>query len=96
VAVGQVEANLGGDVYKKRIARKGAGKRGGYRVIILFRYNERLFFVFGYPKSVLSNIKESAVRGFKNLAKDYFARTDAEIEILLRSGELLEITGGSE
>ncbi|HGM5485051.1 TPA: type II toxin-antitoxin system RelE/ParE family toxin [Serratia marcescens] len=38
------DANLGGCVYKKRIARAGAGKRGGYRVLIVFRDEERLFF----------------------------------------------------
>ncbi|PID77625.1 MAG: hypothetical protein CSB24_00505 [Deltaproteobacteria bacterium] len=27
-----VEANLGGFLFKKRVAQKGQGKRGGYRV----------------------------------------------------------------
>ena len=41
-AVGQLEAeqadaNLGGDVYKVRIARPGEGKSGGHRVIVYFR-----------------------------------------------------------
>jgi len=40
---GQAAANLGGDVYKARIARHGEGKSGGYRVIILFKKNERAF-----------------------------------------------------
>ncbi|MDR1949001.1 MAG: type II toxin-antitoxin system RelE/ParE family toxin [Spirochaetaceae bacterium] len=31
---GQSGANLGGGVYKQRIARPGAGKSGGYRVIV--------------------------------------------------------------
>jgi hypothetical protein len=35
--VGQVDANLGGGVYKVRIARPGEGKSGGYRVIVFFR-----------------------------------------------------------
>jgi hypothetical protein len=35
--------NLGGDVYKVRIARKGGGKRGGYRSIVFFRSGERTF-----------------------------------------------------
>ena len=31
---GIYDADLGGGVFKKRIARAGAGKRGGYRVIL--------------------------------------------------------------
>ncbi|GHV73387.1 hypothetical protein AGMMS49940_06890 [Spirochaetia bacterium] len=33
---GEYEANLGGDVFKKRIARSGAGKSGGFRFILYF------------------------------------------------------------
>ena len=31
----QSDANLGGDVYKIRLARVGEGKSGGHRVIVL-------------------------------------------------------------
>ncbi|MDR1468123.1 MAG: type II toxin-antitoxin system RelE/ParE family toxin [Spirochaetaceae bacterium] len=34
---GNFDANLGGFVYKQRVARKGQGKRGGYRTIVLFK-----------------------------------------------------------
>ena len=34
---GQADANLGGNVYKLRVARSGEGKSSGYRVIVLFR-----------------------------------------------------------
>ena len=34
---GQPDADLGGDVYKMRIARPGEGKSGGYRVVVFFR-----------------------------------------------------------
>jgi hypothetical protein len=33
---GLCEDDLGGGVYKKRVARAGAGKSGGYRVILFF------------------------------------------------------------
>ena len=38
---GQADANLGGNVYKVRVARSGEGKSGGYRVIVLFRSGDR-------------------------------------------------------
>lgn len=36
VASGQWDADLGGGVFKQRIARDGGGKSGGFRTIILF------------------------------------------------------------
>ena len=34
---GQADADLGGGVYKVRVARQGEGKSGGYRVIVFLR-----------------------------------------------------------
>lgn len=42
---GQIDADLGGGVIKQRVARAGQGKSGGYRTIILFRLEQRAFFV---------------------------------------------------
>ena len=39
---GQADADLGGGVYKVRLARPGEGKTGGYRVIVFFRSEEIL------------------------------------------------------
>ena len=33
----QIDADLGGEVIKQRIARRGQGRSSGYRTIILFR-----------------------------------------------------------
>jgi hypothetical protein len=41
---GQWEACYGGDVYKKRIARLGHGKSGGYRAIIIFRSGKVTYY----------------------------------------------------
>jgi hypothetical protein len=47
---GKIDADYGGGVIKKRIARPNKGASGGYRSIILFRAGARAFFVYGYPK----------------------------------------------
>jgi hypothetical protein len=47
LAQGQWDADLGGDVYKVRVARSGKGKSGGLRTIVLFRKGEKAFFVYG-------------------------------------------------
>jgi hypothetical protein len=47
---GLIDANLGGGVCKKRVARKGQGKSRGYRVIVCFRQGNRSFFVYGFAR----------------------------------------------
>ena len=42
---GLVDANLGGGVIKQRIARKGGGRSGGFRTIVLFRRGALAYFV---------------------------------------------------
>ncbi len=53
---GQIDADLGGEVIKQRIARPGRGKSKGYRTIILFRRGVKAFFVYGFAKSQRANI----------------------------------------
>ncbi|MCC2666235.1 MAG: hypothetical protein K0S63_151 [Gammaproteobacteria bacterium] len=48
---GLVDASLGGNLVKKRIARKGHGKSGGFRTIVVFKKEHRTIFIYGFPKS---------------------------------------------
>ena len=95
-AVKQLEAkqatvNLGGNVYKVRLARHCKGKSGGYRVIVLFKSGDKAFYVYGFAKSNRANISEKELRIFKKAAKKYFAMTDEQIEISIKNDELVEI-----
>ena len=45
---GSVDADLGGGAIKQRIARRGQGRSGGFRAIVLFRWDEWSFFVYGF------------------------------------------------
>ena len=56
--LGQIDAELGGDVIKQRIAREGQGRSKGYRTIILFRRGVKAFFVFGFAKSQMANVDQ--------------------------------------
>jgi hypothetical protein len=62
---GQAEADLGGGVYKVRVARPGEGKSGGFRVIVYFRSGERTFYVYGFAKAAMGNIDQGELRKFK-------------------------------
>ena len=88
---GQADANLGGDVYKMRLARVGGGKSGGYRIIVLFRSGGRTFYVYGFAKSLRGNISEKELKNFKKVAKEYFLMTDEQIRISIENDELVEL-----
>ena len=88
---GQADADLGGGVYKVRIARSGEGKSGGYRVIVFFKSEERTFFVYGFAKSDRANIDRGELQAFKEDAKEQLALTNEQIEAWLRNGTLIEI-----
>ena len=87
----QVDADLGGGVYKMRVARPGEGKSGGYRVIVFFKSEFRTFFVYGFAKSDRDNINERELKVFKANAKTYLALTEEQIEAWLKRGTLKEV-----
>ena len=88
---GQPDADLGGDVYKMRVARPGEGKSGGYRVVVFFRSEERTFFVYGFAKSDRGNIGQKELRAFKDDAKDQLALTDEQLKVWLENKTLVEV-----
>jgi hypothetical protein len=89
---GQADADLGGGVYKVRIARPGKGKAGGYRVIVFYKIKERTFFRYGFAKSARDNISKEELKTMKKHAKKFFAQPDEQIDMQLANGTLLEIT----
>ena len=53
---GLVDAQLGGGVVKKRVARAGQGKRGSYRTILATNLRERWFFMFGFQRPSVTTL----------------------------------------
>lgn len=88
---GHAEANYGGDLYKVRIARQGQGKSSGYRTLLCLRRGDKVFFMYGFPKSAKANINDKEERVYKKLGKELLTYTDAQIEILLTNHILFEI-----
>lgn len=90
---GLIDADLGGGVIKKRIARAGQGKSGGFRAVILYRRATRAFFVYGFAKSARSNVAPDELAALKELASVLLAYGDREISMAVKSGVLIEVTG---
>ncbi|TNH04381.1 type II toxin-antitoxin system RelE/ParE family toxin [Testudinibacter sp. TR-2022] len=68
---GLIDADLGGNVIKQRVARQGQGKSSGYRVLILYRINGAHYFISGFSKSRYANISKSDEYALKLLAEQY-------------------------
>lgn len=88
---GLVDADLGGGVIKQRLARKGQGKSGGYRSIVLFRRAERAFFVYGFSKSDRANIQQDELQAFRKLANEMLVLDNKELRAAMRNGTIMEV-----
>lgn len=93
---GLIDADLGGGVIKQRIARKGKGRSGGYRTIILFRSGERAFFAHGFAKSQKANLVKNELRDFKILAKHMLMFNEAQLNLAIETKEIIEVQCNDE
>jgi hypothetical protein len=91
VAAGQVEAKLGGNVYKKRVALPGGGKSGGSRTLITTKKGKHSFFLYGFEKNERSKIKTSELSVLKSVAKVWLSMSAARLKAALKAGEIKEV-----
>ena len=88
---GLIDADLGGGVIKQRIARKGGGRSGGFRTIVLFRRSGLAFFVHGFAKSDRENIRRKELSGLRSLANEYLALEAADLAAAQAVGAIIEV-----
>ena len=88
---GLMDADLGGGVIKQRIARKGEGKSGGFRAMILLKAGSRAVFVHGFAKKDLGNIGPQELKALKKLAKIMLGYSETQVATVLASGTLIEV-----
>lgn len=91
VVAGEFDADLGGHVFKQRVARDGEGKSGGFRTIILFKAGGHIFFVEGFTKSEKANISAKELKVLKSLAHVLLGLPDAEIGKAIEAGEFVKV-----
>jgi hypothetical protein len=88
---GLVDADLGGNLIKQRVARSGSGRSGGYRTVVAFRASQRSVFLYGFAKSERDNIDDRELADLKKLARHYLGYSDAQIAMALQQTELREV-----
>ena len=88
---GLIDADLGGLPYKKRVARPGGGKSGGYRTLLSARLGNRFVFLHGFPKSDKANISQDEKKALQFAGKVFLELSADALSKALLSGVLLEV-----
>lgn len=88
---GLIDADLGGGLYKKRIARPGGGKSGGYRTLLSARIGQRHVFLHGFPKSEKANISPAEKKALHFAGKLLLELEGEALARALMAGVLLEV-----
>jgi hypothetical protein len=88
---GLIDAELGGQVVKKRVSLAGRGKRGGARTLLAYRQGDRAFFVYGFAKNERDNIDAKELKALKQLAAIQLGWNDTQLVHALHEGTLIEV-----
>lgn len=96
VIEGRFDADLGGGVFKQRVARSGGGKSGGFRTLIAFRVGRWCFFVYGFAKSDMANVTKKALRVLQASAAVLLNYDESALALAVAEGELVEVEADAE
>ena len=84
--------DLGGGVFKQRVAKPGGSRSGGFRTIILFKVGGHSFFAHGFAKNEKANVSVRELKALKQLAAVYLGLSDDEVATAVAAGELIEVS----
>ena len=88
---GLVDADLGGSLYKKRVARPGGGKGSGYRTLLSAKFGDNYVFLIGFAKSARANITAEEKRALRYAGKVFLGLPQDAMALALRAGTLEEV-----
>jgi len=88
---GLIDADLGGGVFKKRVATPGRGKSASARTLLVTNRAGGWFFVFGFEKNERSNITGKEVEALQRLAADLLRLSTSQLDKHVGSDALKEI-----
>lgn len=91
VRLGLIDADLGGHVFKKRVALPGRGKSGSLRTIIAFKRDHDVFFIYGFAKKVRAAVSASELKALRRLAEELLNYGEVQIDKALKAKELMEV-----
>ena len=80
--------DLGGNVYKIRIAKNGQGRSGGFRTILIYKKGKRSLFIYGFEKNNQDNIDKGTLADYKKYATTFLDYTETDINRLVDNGTI--------
>ena len=93
---GLIDADLGGDLIKQRVARKGQGRSGGYRTIVCYRAENRAVFLYAFAKNERDNIDSDELIELRRIGANWLNATATTLGEALRDGTLQEVDRGEK
>jgi hypothetical protein len=91
VEQGLHDGALGPGVYKRRIARAGSGKSGGFRLVIVLRIENRAFLVEAFAKNVKFTHTPRELEALRELASTLLNLSEEQIAKATASGQFREL-----
>jgi hypothetical protein len=88
---GLLEGDLGGHVYKKRVAIGNRGKSRGARTIVATKLSDHWFFIFAFAKNERTNISDLELTNFQKIAEVLLNLANDEISKLIQEKTLIEV-----
>jgi hypothetical protein len=88
---GLIDADLGGGLFKLRVARPGQGRSGGYRMLIAYRHGNRAIFLYRFAKNERNNIQDDELKTLKEIAANWLKAHKKDFKNALQKGVLEEI-----
>jgi hypothetical protein len=89
--IGLIDADLGGMLYKKRVARPGGGKSSGYRTLLAARIGSSYVFLHGFAKNDKPNITLDEKKALQYAGKVFLELSGEAFAKALQSHVLLEV-----
>jgi hypothetical protein len=91
IEAGLIDARLGGPLLKKRIAKGGRGKSGGFRTIVAYRRQDRVVFLYVFGKNERDNITENERLALAEIGDEYMRLAVQQLDELVARGTLIEV-----
>ncbi len=88
---GLVDVDLGGSLYKKRVAIGNKGKSGGFRTLIGAVIGEKYFFLYAFAKNKRANISHQEKLVLRELAQTFIHFDLETLDHLIVTGELIKV-----
>jgi hypothetical protein len=88
---GLIDADLGGGLIKQRVARRGQGRSGGYRMVVAYRAKGRAVFLYAFAKNERENIGQDELIELRKVGLNWLNASGVKIRIAIDEGVLQEV-----